>query len=136
MIVEQIMRSDILNYTKLAFNSLKMIQNDTVFSANQTGDDRPLRKQSAESVSPTYPTDRLLEPLLVLNRREPVGDDATALVLPQVEEHLGALDHLSLAHQHPLKVTGTGAVEPGRQHTVFDLISEHALISGHPPFFI
>ena len=30
------MHSDILNYTKLAFNSLK---ND---SANQTGDDRPL----------------------------------------------------------------------------------------------
>ena len=29
------MHSDILNYTKLAFNSLKMIQ-------NHTGDDRPL----------------------------------------------------------------------------------------------
>ena len=36
------MHSDILNYTKLAFNSLKMIQNDSL-SANQTGDDRPLR---------------------------------------------------------------------------------------------
>ena len=36
------MHSDILNYTKLAFNSLKMIQNDSL-SANQTGDDRPLK---------------------------------------------------------------------------------------------
>ena len=36
------MHSDILNYTKLAFNSLKMIQNDNL-SANQTGDDWPLR---------------------------------------------------------------------------------------------
>ena len=35
------MHSDILNYTKLAFNSFKMIQNDTV---NQTGDDRPLTR--------------------------------------------------------------------------------------------
>ena len=35
------MHSDILNYTKLAFNSLKMIQNDSL-SANQTGDDRAL----------------------------------------------------------------------------------------------
>ena len=35
------MHSNILNYTKLAFNRLKIIQNDTV-SANQTGDDRPL----------------------------------------------------------------------------------------------
>ena len=26
------MHSDVLNYTKLAFNSLKMIQNDTIFS--------------------------------------------------------------------------------------------------------
>ena len=38
------MHSDILNYTKLAFNSLKMIQNDSL-SANQTGDDRPLKEQ-------------------------------------------------------------------------------------------
>ena len=30
MIVEYIIHSDILNYTKLAFNSLQMIQNDTV----------------------------------------------------------------------------------------------------------
>ena len=37
------MHSDILNYTKLAFNGLKMIQNDTVYlSANQTGADRAL----------------------------------------------------------------------------------------------
>ena len=37
------MHSDILNYTKLAFNGLKMIQNDTVYlSANQTGVDRAL----------------------------------------------------------------------------------------------
>ena len=35
------MHSDILNYTKLAFNSLKIIQNDSL-SANQTGDDRPV----------------------------------------------------------------------------------------------
>ena len=35
------MHSDILHSTKLAFNSLKMIQNDSL-SANQTGDDRPL----------------------------------------------------------------------------------------------
>ena len=35
------MHSDILNHTKLAFNSLKMIQNDSL-SANQTGDDRAL----------------------------------------------------------------------------------------------
>ena len=39
------MHSDILNYTKLAFNSLKMIQNDSL-SANQTGDDRPLIARS------------------------------------------------------------------------------------------
>ena len=43
MIVEyNIIDSDIPNYTKLAFNSLKIIQNDS-FSANQTGDDRPLK---------------------------------------------------------------------------------------------
>ena len=30
MIVEYIIHSGILNYTKLAFNSLKMIRNDTV----------------------------------------------------------------------------------------------------------
>ena len=41
MIVEYIIHSDIPNYTILAFNSLKMIQNDS-FSANQTGDDWPL----------------------------------------------------------------------------------------------
>ena len=39
VIVEYIMHSDILNYTKLALNSLKMIQKDSL-SANQTGDDR------------------------------------------------------------------------------------------------
>ena len=39
VMVEYIMHSGILNYTKLAFNSLKVIKNDT---ANQTGDDRPL----------------------------------------------------------------------------------------------
>ena len=37
------MHSDILNYTKLAFNSLKMIQNDTVYQPIKRGDDRPLR---------------------------------------------------------------------------------------------
>ena len=36
-----IIHSHIPNYTKLAFNILKMIQNDS-FSANQTGDDRRL----------------------------------------------------------------------------------------------
>ena len=36
-----IIHSHIPNYTKLAFNSLKMIQNDS-FSANQTGDGRRL----------------------------------------------------------------------------------------------
>ena len=35
------MHSDILNYTKLAFNSLKMIQNGSL-SVNQTGDRRLL----------------------------------------------------------------------------------------------
>ena len=35
------MHSDILNYTKLAFNDLKMIQNDSL-SANQTGNGRLL----------------------------------------------------------------------------------------------
>ena len=35
------MHSDILHYTKLAFNSLKMIQNDTVYQPI-TGEDRPL----------------------------------------------------------------------------------------------
>ena len=39
MIVEDIIHSCIPNYTKLALNSLKMIQND---NANQTGYDRPL----------------------------------------------------------------------------------------------
>ena len=34
------MHSDIPSYTKLAFNSSKMIQNDSL-SANQTGDDQP-----------------------------------------------------------------------------------------------
>ena len=45
MIVEDIINiyGGIPNYTKLAFNSLKMIQNDS-FSANQTGDGRPLRR--------------------------------------------------------------------------------------------
>ena len=38
------MHSDILNYTKLAFNNLKMIQNDSL-SANQTGDDRSLKRR-------------------------------------------------------------------------------------------
>ena len=43
MIVKYILiHSAIPNYTKLAFNSLKMIQNDSL-SANQTGDDRPLK---------------------------------------------------------------------------------------------
>ena len=42
VIVEyNIIHGDIRNYTKLAFNSLKMIQNDS-FSTNQTVDDRPL----------------------------------------------------------------------------------------------
>ena len=31
------MRSDILNYTKLAVNSLKMIQNDTVYQPIKQG---------------------------------------------------------------------------------------------------
>ena len=38
VIVEYIIHSDIHNYTKLAFNSLTIIQNDS-FSANQKGDD-------------------------------------------------------------------------------------------------
>ena len=38
LIVEYIIHSDIPNYTKLAFNNLKMFQNDS-FSTNQTGDD-------------------------------------------------------------------------------------------------
>ena len=44
MIVEynNIIHSDIPNYIKLAFNSLKMIQNDTGSQPNQTGDDRLL----------------------------------------------------------------------------------------------
>ena len=37
MIVDEIMHSDILNYTKLAFNSLKMIQNDTVYQPIKQG---------------------------------------------------------------------------------------------------
>ena len=36
------MHSDIFNYTKLAFNSLQMIQNDTVYQPIKQGDDRPL----------------------------------------------------------------------------------------------
>ena len=31
------MHSDILNYTKLAFNSIKMIQNDTVYQLLKQG---------------------------------------------------------------------------------------------------
>ena len=45
VIVEDIIQWHRPNYTKvtkLAFNSLKMIQNDSL-SANQTGDDRPLK---------------------------------------------------------------------------------------------
>ena len=37
VIVEYIMHSDILNYTKLAFSSLKMIQNDTVYQPIKQG---------------------------------------------------------------------------------------------------
>ena len=37
VIVESIMHSDILNYTKLPFNSLKMIQNDTVYQPIKQG---------------------------------------------------------------------------------------------------
>ena len=37
VIVEYIMHSGILNYTKLAFNSLKMIQNDTVYQPIKQG---------------------------------------------------------------------------------------------------
>ena len=40
--VESIIHSDIPNYTKLAFSNLKTIKNDS-FSANQRGDDRPLK---------------------------------------------------------------------------------------------
>ena len=43
VIVEEIIHSDIPSYTKIAFNSLKMIQKLHRFSANQTGDDRPLK---------------------------------------------------------------------------------------------
>ena len=37
VIVEKIMHIDILNYTKLAFNSLKIIQNDTVYQPVKQG---------------------------------------------------------------------------------------------------
>ena len=42
--VEVIIHSDIPNYTKLAFNGLKMIQNDAVSQPIKQGDDRPLMR--------------------------------------------------------------------------------------------
>ena len=44
VIVEYRTHSDIPNYTKLVFNSLQMIHNDS-FSANQAGDDRSLKER-------------------------------------------------------------------------------------------
>ena len=49
MIVEDVMHSDIPNYKKLDFNSLKMIGNYS-FSANETGDYRPLRVGTAREI--------------------------------------------------------------------------------------
>ena len=63
------MHSDILNYTKLAFNSLKMIQNDTVYQPIKQGMiSRMLRRMCVETI---YDRDRYIDPVMFAYREAP-----------------------------------------------------------------